>query len=81
MDGVNHYQQWIDTIRGEDKTTSDFAYAGPLTETVLLGTVACRFPGETLEWDPDSLKFNNHSEASELVKQPYRKGWEVDGLA
>jgi predicted dehydrogenase len=80
VDGVNHYQQWIDTIRGEDKTTSNFAYAGPLTETVLLGTVACRFPGETLKWNAANLKFDNRAEASALVKQPYRRGWEVEGL-
>ena len=81
IDGVNHYQQWIDTIRGEDSTTSNFGYAGPLTETVLLGTLACRFPGEALKWNPKALKFDNHAGASALVKQDYRKGWEVKGLS
>lgn len=81
VEGANHYQQWINTIRGEDKTTSHFGYAGPLTETVLLGTVVCRFPGQTLEWNPKELKFDNSPEASALLKQPYRKGWEVEGLS
>ena len=80
IDGVNHYQQWINAIRGMDETTSDFAYAGPLTETVLLGTIVCRFPGEPLAWDPEGLKFENSAEATALVKQPYREGWEVEGL-
>lgn len=80
IDGVNHYEQWINAIRGEGETTSNFAYAGPLTETVLLGTIVCRFPGQTLEWNPGAMKFNNSAEATGLVSQPYRKGWEVEGL-
>ncbi len=80
VEGVNHYQQWIDAIRGEDETTSHFGYAGPLTETVLLGTIVSRFPGQVLEWNPEALKFDNSPEASALVKQPYREGWEVEGL-
>jgi hypothetical protein len=41
----NHYTSWADACRGEDKTTSHFDYAAPLTETVLLGTIAARLPG------------------------------------
>jgi len=77
---AKRYQQWVDAIRGEGKTTSHFDYAGPLTETVLLGTIVCRFPGETLEWDAKQMKFSNNVEASKLVSSPYRKGWEVEGL-
>ena len=76
----DHYVQWTQALRGEAKTTSDFDYAGPLTETVLLGTIACRFPGQQLSWDSERLKFTNHKEANDLVKQEYRKGWEVEGL-
>ncbi len=80
LEKIDHYQQWVDAIRGGGKTTSHFDYAGPLTETVLLGTIVCRFPGETLEWDAKQMKFSNNVEASKLVSAPYRKGWEVDGL-
>ena len=44
IEGVDHYTQWADACLGEGKTTSHFDYAGPLTETVLLGTIGIRFP-------------------------------------
>lgn len=81
LESVDHYLQWTNAIRGEGKTTSNFDYAGPLTETVLLGTVASRFPGEPLEWDSANLRFTNVPKANDYVRQPYRKGWEVPGLS
>jgi len=78
---VNHYGQWASAIRGEGKTTSNFDYAGPLTETVLLGTVAARFPDQRLEWNLHELKFSNFSAANEYIHQPYRRGWEVAGIS
>jgi hypothetical protein len=81
LEEVDHYLQWTNAIRGEGKTTSNFNYAGPLTETVLLGTVASHFPGEQLEWDSANLRFTNVSKANDYVRQPYRKGWEVSGLS
>ena len=38
----NHQQNWISAIRGEAKASSDFDYAGPLTEIVLMGNLAIR---------------------------------------
>jgi len=81
LEEIDHYLQWTNAIRGEGKTTSNFDYAGPLTEAVLLGTIACRFPGEKLEWDSTNLKITNVAKANDYVKQPYRKGWEVKGLS
>ncbi len=77
----DHYLAWTNAIRGQGSTTSNFDYAGPLTETVLLGTVASRFPNEQLEWDSANLKFANVPKANDFVQQPYRKGWEVPGLS
>lgn len=74
--GVDHYVQWADACRGEDKSTSAFDYSGPLTEAVLLGTVAIRFPGQTLQWDDENLQIANHSEAQKWLSKPYAKGWE-----
>ena len=79
--GDNHYQQWTDAIRGQAKTTANFDYAGPLTETVLLGTIACRFPEKNLLWDSANLRFTNHPTANNFIQTEYRKGWEVDGLS
>src|SRR5262249_42943171 len=73
----NHYTSFADACRGEDKTTSHFDYAGPLTETVLLGSVAIRVPRETLEWDADALRISNSTDANSLLTKSYRKGWEV----
>ena len=81
LDDVDHYLQWTNAIRGQGKTTSHFDYAGPLTETVLLGTIASRFPDQQLEWDSANLKFKNVPKANDYVQQAYRKGWEVAGLS
>ena len=62
------------TIRGPS------SYAGPMTETVLLGTVAMRLPGETLEWNDAAGKFSNSEKANAMVHDKYREGWEVKGL-
>jgi predicted dehydrogenase len=74
--GVNHYTGWADACRGEGKTTSHFDYSGLLTETVLLGTVAMRVPGEELKWDTTKMQIKNSAKAQALVRKAYRKGWE-----
>ena len=71
----------MDAILGKDKTQANFDYAGPLTEAVLLGSVASRFPKTTLEWNAKKLKFTNVKEANQYVRRDYRKGWEVKGLS
>jgi predicted dehydrogenase len=81
LEPVDHYLQWTNAIRGEGKTTSNFDYAGALTETVLLGTVASHFADEQLHWDSANLRFTNMPKANDYVQQPYRKGWEVKGLS
>ena len=77
---VDHYVSWADACRGEGKTTSHFDYAGPLTEAVLLGTIAIRLPGETLQWDPEALKIISSPAADALLTKQYRQGWEVKWL-
>ncbi|HLQ38832.1 MAG TPA: Gfo/Idh/MocA family oxidoreductase [Planctomycetota bacterium] len=72
----NHYHEWTDACRGDGKTSTPFTYAGPLTEAVLLGTIAGRFPGKQLHWDAAKLQFDDPA-ASALVKRAYRKGWEL----
>ncbi len=73
---VDHYTGWADACRGIGKTTSHFDYAGPLTETVLLGTVAIRVPGEALRWDAENLRVPNSPAADALLRKTYRAGWE-----
>ena len=76
---ADHWHQFVDAILGKDKTQAHFGYAGPLTEAVLLGSVASRFPKTTLEWNAKKLTFNV-KEANQFVRRKYRKGWEVKGL-
>lgn len=78
---VNHYTSWADACRGEGKTTSPFAYSGPLTETVLLGTIAIRVRGEMLHWDSTRLAIPNSTAANGLLTKRYRKGWEPSWIA
>ena len=66
---------------GNGRTAANFDYAGPLTETVLLGSLATRFSKTTLQWDAKKLRFTNVSEANQYVRRRYRKGWEVKGLS
>lgn len=80
VEGANHYTQFLEAVRGNDRTTAGFDYSGPLTETVLLGCVATHFPQTTLEWDAAGLRFKNLSEASAYLRRRYRSGWGVRGL-
>jgi predicted dehydrogenase len=78
--GVDHYRQFVEACRGNGHTSTPFAYSGPLTESVLLGCLATRFPKTTLEWDAAGLKVTNVAAANHFVRRRYRKGWEVEGL-
>lgn len=81
LEPINHWYQFVEAIRGNGTTSAHFGYAGPLTESVLLGGVATHFPNERLEWDTASLKFKNKPDADRLIRRPYRQGWEVAGLS
>ena len=72
--------QWTNACRGQGQATSHFDYSGPLTETVLLGTIAIRYPEQKLAWQGDKLQFSNLPEANALLHKTYRSGWEVPGL-
>lgn len=80
IQGDNHYLQYVEAVRGNDKTSAPFSYAGPLTEMVLLGCLATRFPKTDLKWDTKGLKFTNVEEANKFVRRTPRKGWEIAGL-
>lgn len=81
VDRINHWHQFVDAVKGNGHTGAGFDYSGPLTEAVLLGSVATRFPKTTLDWDAKRLKFTNEKSANQYVRRKYRKGWEVKGLS
>ena len=72
----DHYTSWADACRGEDQATSNFDYSAPLTETVLLGTIAARLPGTTLSWDAATMKLGGAADVQAMLTKKYRKGWE-----
>jgi predicted dehydrogenase len=72
-----HEKNWLDAIRQKGQAVSHFDYAGPFTETVLIGNVALRFPGQRLLWDAANMKVTNVSEADQYVQHTYRSGWSL----
>jgi hypothetical protein len=56
------------------KASGDFEYSGPLTEVILLGTVAMRTE-EKLCWDDPNMRATNLMEAQQYIKPEYYNGW------
>lgn len=77
IEKANHEQNWIDACKGKGKAVSTFDYAGPFTETVLLGNLSVLYPGKKLEWDGVNLQVTNVAEANEFIKPKFREGWSL----
>jgi predicted dehydrogenase len=80
VQGFSHYHAFVDACLGLGETGSHFGFAGPLTEAVLLGNVANRFPGQRLDWDTEALVVTNFPDANRHIHPRYREGWAVAGL-
>ena len=93
-----HQRKWVDACKAGFNSdehlnlTSSFDYAGPMTETVLMGNLAIRsymlrrknskgnmdfFARKKLLWDGDNMKITNLEEANQFVTRKYRNGWEI----
>ena len=90
-----HYIQWVNACidgYGKGVTSSPFDYAGPFTESILMGNLAIRsfmmknatakggdrYPGrKRLLWDAKNMKITNFDEANQFVKREYRDGWKL----
>lgn len=89
-----HYVQWVNACiagYGNAQTTSPFEYAGPFTESILLGNVAIRsflyknpkltgwddkWQGrKKLLWDAQNMRVTNYEDANQFVRREYRQGW------
>jgi predicted dehydrogenase len=80
--GGDQRQKWefVQTCKGEYKTgtMSNFAYAGHLTETILVGNLAIRSKeGSRIEWDAKNLKSTNMPGINKFVHREYRDGWSI----
>ena len=74
-----HINEWVMAAAGEkpiDYPKSNFDYAGPFTEAILLGNIALRV-GRRLEWDGANMRFTNVPEANQYLTKEYRDGWKV----
>jgi hypothetical protein len=72
---IGHHQEWIEACKKGTTTRSNFDFAGPLTETVLLGLISIRLGGKKLYWDSKNQSVKNSPEANELLHYQYREGW------
>ena len=78
-----HYQEWINACKGGPAPGSNFDWAGPMTEAVLLGNVPLRAElrekliKSTLLWDAKAMAFSNLPEANQFLKREYRQGWSL----
>ena len=76
-DSAGHYEEWFAACRGGDKALCNFDYSGPLTECVLLGTVAHQV-GRKITWNAKQLACQGDEAATALISKSHRSGWEVD---
>ena len=67
---------WINSFKNNTQSPGSFIYAGPVTETILLGAVALR-AGERVEYDSANMKIMNVPDANKYLVREYRKGWEL----
>jgi len=73
-----HFEEYIRAIKGGEPAMSNFPnYAGPLTETILLGNLAVWADGKKIEWDSKRLRATNAPEVAEIIRPKYREGWRV----
>jgi predicted dehydrogenase len=76
-----HHREWVEACKGGPPAGSNFDWAGPLAESVLLGNVALRVQLREeltlcrLIWDAAALRFTNLDDANKFVRREYRPGW------
>jgi predicted dehydrogenase len=78
-----YYKEWVDSCKGGNPAGSNFDWAGPLAEAVLLGNIALRvqlreeLTLHKLLWDSANLKVTNLEDANQFVRREYRPGWSL----
>lgn len=85
-EGSSHYHNWVEAVLANDqsKATAGFAYAGPMTEAVLMGLAINHAPNKEFTWDAANCKFVGEGKevekANALVHPTYRTGWTAPGM-
>jgi predicted dehydrogenase len=77
---TSHEGNWLEAIRTGGQATSNFDYAGPLTEMVTMGNLAIRPEnvGKKLLWDGEKMRVTNEEKANDFVQMHYRQGWSLN---
>ena len=65
------------SISNGTQSVSNFPdYAGPLTETILLGNLAV-WSGKPVQWDAENMTATNAPELQAIVNREYRDGYSL----
>ncbi|MHB8973282.1 MAG: Gfo/Idh/MocA family protein [Pirellulaceae bacterium] len=74
-DSDGHEQDWVRACKGGPGASSNFDYSGPLSEMVLMGNLAVRYPQQKLLWNGEKMEVTNNADANAYVRRQYRQGW------
>ena len=72
-----HEKDWVRACKDGRPASTAFDYAGPLSEMVLMGNLAVRFPNRQLLWDGQNMQVTNDPAANAFVRRQYRDGWSL----
>ncbi len=72
-----HEKDWIRACKTGKPASSNFEYSGPLSEAILMGNLAVRFPDRELLWNGQAMEVTNDADANAYVKRQYREGWHL----
>lgn len=70
----SHEREWAAACQGGRTPFSNFDYAGPVIELLLLGNI-CTALGRAIEYDPVAGSILNDAEADQMLRPPRRDGW------
>lgn len=74
------FRDWMQSIETGELACSDFSYAAPLTEVILLGTLAIR-TGKGFRWDAENMKIIGNDAADQILQDTaMREGWRIEDL-
>ena len=61
LGGGRHEMNFVECCKNKKKAASDFSYAGPFNEMVVMGNLAVRLQSleRTLLWDSENMKVTN----------------------
>ena len=82
VESPGHFVEFAKAIKGEGKTMSNFPdYAGPLTETILLGNLAV-WSGEEVKWDAKAMVAENaNEEVKKMIRHDYHNGYTIHEMS